>query len=160
MRQALHDVDPLIPVRALDPMTQIVGETTSLPRLYATLVGLFAAAALLLAALGVYGVMAYAVAQRQREIGVRLALGAEPSGIRRMILGEGGRLALLGVVIGLGAATLTGQLIGRLLFGVSAYDAPTFVAVPLVLGVVTVVAAWIPARRAMRLDPLSAIREE
>jgi ABC-type antimicrobial peptide transport system permease subunit len=77
-----------------------------------------------------------------------------------MILGEGGRLALLGVVIGLGAATLTGQLIGRLLFGVSAYDAPTFVAVPLVLGVVTVVAAWIPARRAMRLDPLSAIREE
>jgi predicted permease len=160
VRQALHDVDPLIPVRALDPMTQIVGETTSLPRLYATLVGLFAAAALLLAALGVYGVMAYAVAQRQREIGVRLALGAEPSGIRRMILGEGGRLALLGVVIGLGAATLTGQLIGRLLFGVSAYDAPTFVAVPLVLGVVTVVAAWIPARRAMRLDPLSAIREE
>lgn len=160
VRQALHDVDPLIPARALDPMTQIVGETTSLPRLYATLVGLFAAAALLLAALGVYGVMAYAVAQRQREIGVRLALGAEPSGIRRMILGEGGRLALLGAVIGLGAAALTGQLIGKLLFGVSAYDAPTFVAVPLVLGIVTVVAAWIPARRAMRLDPLSAIREE
>ncbi len=160
VRQAMHDVDPLIPVAALDPMTQIVGDTTSLPRLYATLVGLFAAAALLLAALGVYGVMAYAVAQRQREIGVRLALGAEPSGIRRMVLGEGGRLAVIGLVLGLAGAALSGQLIGKLLFGVSAYDAQTFLVVPLVLGAVTVMAAWIPARRAMRLDPLVAIREE
>jgi putative ABC transport system permease protein len=160
VRQALHAVDPLIPGATLEPMSQIVGETTALPRLYATLVALFAGAALLLAALGVYGVMAYAVAQRQREIGVRLALGAEPSGIRRMVLGEGGRLALIGLVLGLGAAAATGQLIGKLLFGVSAYDARTFVTVPLVLGAVTVMAAWIPARRAMRLDPLVAIREE
>ena len=160
VRQALHDVDPLIPVATLDPMSQIVGDTTSLPRLYAMLVGLFAGAALLLAALGVYGVMAYAVAQRQREIGVRLALGAEPSGIRRMVLGESGRLAVIGLVLGLGAAALTGQLIGKLLFGVSGHDAQTFLVVPLVLGAVTVMAAWIPARRAMRLDPLVAIREE
>ena len=160
VRQALHDVDPLIPVGTLDPMAQVVGETTALPRLYATLVGLFAGAALLLAALGVYGVMAYAVAQRQREIGVRLALGAEPSGIRRMVLGEGGRLALVGLVLGLAAAAITGQLIGKLLFGVSAHDAQTFIIVPLVLGAVTIMAAWIPARRAMHLDPLVAIREE
>lgn len=141
-------------------MERLVGSTVALPRLYATLVALFAAAALLLATLGVYGVMAYAVAQRQREIGVRLALGAAPSGIGRMILGQGGRLALIGLGIGLGGALLLGQLMGKLLFGVGRYDAPTFAVVPLVLGVATIVASWIPARRAMRLDPLTAIREE
>jgi len=132
----------------------------ALPKLYATLVGLFAAAALLLAALGVYGVMAFVVNQRQREIGVRLALGAEPAGIRRMVLGQSGRLAIVGLAVGIGGAMLLGQVIGRLLFGVSPTDVPTLVAVPLVLGVVTMLASWIPARRAMRLDPLIAIREE
>jgi predicted permease len=160
VRQALHDVDPLIPMMSLDPMEQLVGATVALPRTYATLVGLFAAAALLLAALGVYGVMAHTVTQRQREIGVRLALGAEPAGIRRMVLGEGGRLTLIGLGVGLIGALMVGQALGKLLFGVSRYDAPTFVIVPLVLGVVTVIASWLPARRAMRLDPLTAIREE
>jgi putative ABC transport system permease protein len=160
IRQTLRDVDPLIPMMSLDPVAQLVGDTVALPRLYATLVGLFAAAALLLAALGVYGVMAYAVTQRQREIGVRLALGAEPAGIRRMVLGEGGRLTLIGLGIGLVGALLIGQVLGKLLFGVSRYDAPTFMTVPLVLGLVTVVASWLPARRAMRLDPLIAIRQD
>ena len=161
VRQTLHDVDPLasgIPARAARGRGP--DSAVALPRLYATLVGLFAAAALLLAALGVYGVMAYAVAQRQREIGVRLALGAEPAGIRRMVLGEGGRLALVGLGIGLAGALLGGQLLGKLLFGVSPYDAPTLIAVPAVLGVVTMVASWLPARRAMRLDPVRAIRAE
>lgn len=160
VRQALHDVDPLVPVSSINPLEQLVGGTVALPRLYATLVGLFAAAALLLATLGVYGVMAYAVTQRQREIGVRLALGAAPAGIGRMILGQGGRLALMGLGIGLGGAVLLGELMGKLLFGIDRYDALTFAAVPLVLGVATMVASWIPARRAMRLDPLTAIREE
>jgi putative ABC transport system permease protein len=160
VRQTLHDVDPLVPVSSLNPLAQLAGSTIALPRLYATLVGLFAAAALLLAALGVYGVMAYAVTQRQREIGVRLALGAEPAGIRRMVLGEGGRLAFIGLAIGLAGAILTGQLLGKLLFGIGRFDAPTLITVPLVLGAVTVLASWIPARRAMRLDPVSAIREE
>jgi putative ABC transport system permease protein len=160
VRRALHDVDPLIPVSSVDPMERRVGGTIALPRLYATLVGLFAAAALLLATLGVYGVMAYAVTQRQREIGVRLALGAAPAGIGRMILGHGGRLAVIGLGIGLVGALLLAALMGKLLFGVGQHDAPTFVAVPLILGVATMVASWIPARRAMRLDPLTAIRDE
>jgi predicted permease len=160
LRQVLHDIDPLVPMPTVEPISNRVATAVALPKLYATMVAIFAAAALLLAALGVYGVMAYGVAQRQREIGVRLALGAEPTRIRRMVLGQSGRLAVIGLVIGTGGALLLGQLLGKLLFGVTQYDRPTLVAVPLLLGVVTIVASWIPARRAMRLDPLSAIREE
>jgi predicted permease len=160
VRQTLHDIDPLVPMPTLERLSGRVETAVALPKLYATMVTLFAAAALLLAALGVYGVMSYGVTQRQREIGVRLALGAEPAGIRRMVLSQSGRLAAMGLVIGTGGALFLGQLIGKLLFGVTRFDAPTLVAVPIVLGVVTIVASWIPARRAMRLDPLSAIREE
>jgi ABC-type antimicrobial peptide transport system permease subunit len=160
VRQTLHDVDPLVAVGKFDQLSDLAGGTVELPKLYATLVSLFAAAALFLAALGVYGVMSYSVSQRQREIGVRLALGAEPSGIRGMILGEGTRLAIIGLTIGLLGAVIAGQLLAKLLFGVGRYDAPTLVTVPLVLGAVTLVASWIPARRAMRLDPVRAIREE
>ena len=120
----------------------------------------FAAAALLLAVLGVYGVMAYAVSQRQREIGVRLALGAAPGGIRRLVLGQGGRLALAGVSLGLLAALGLSRLVTRLLFGIGAFDMPTYVAVPLVLGGMALLACWLPARRAMRVDPLVAMRED
>jgi ABC-type antimicrobial peptide transport system permease subunit len=134
VRQTLKEVDPLLPLSTLTPMSQLVGATVALPKLYATLVTVFAAGALLLAALGVYGVMAYVVAQRQREIGVRLALGAMPSGIRRMILGQSGRLALLGLGIGIAGALMLGQLIGKLLFGVTPFDAPTLIAVPVILG--------------------------
>ena len=159
-RRALRDVDPLVPASTLEPLEQSVGDAVALPRLYATLVGIFAACALLLAAVGVYGVMAYTVAQRRREIGVRLALGADPAGIRRLVIGRGARLALIGLGGGLVAALALGRVIERLLFGVTPFDVPTLVAVPVVLGVMTLVASWVPARRAMRLDPVSAIREE
>ena len=159
-RQALKEVDPLVPVAGSDRIEQLVGSALSLPRLYALLIGIFATAALLLAVLGVYGVMAYAVAQRQREIGVRLALGAAPSGIRRLVLGQGGKLALIGTGLGLLAALAVGKLLGSLLFGVSAIDPPTFVAVPIILGGMTILASWLPARRAMRVDPLVAMRDE
>ena len=149
-----------MPVAGASRMEELVGDALTLPRLYALLIGIFAATALLLAVLGVYGVMAYAVAQRQREIGVRLALGAAPSGIRRLVLGQGGRLALMGTGLGLLAALAVGRLIGSLLFGVSPLDAPTFIVVPLILGGMTVLACWLPARRAMRVDPIVAIREE
>ena len=158
-RQALREVDPLVPVSSLDPIDRLLGESVALPRLYATLVGVFASAALLLAALGVYGVMAYAVAQRQREIGVRLALGAAPATIGRMVLGEGGWLAGIGVIAGLVAAALLGRVLSALLFGVGRFDPVTFVGVPIVLGIATLIACWLPARRAMRLDPLVAIRD-
>ena len=131
-------VDPLVPVNRLQPIDEFVGSAVALPRLYATLVAVFAATALLLAALGVYGVRAYSVTQRQREIGVRMALGAEPGGIRQMILKQGGVLAGVGLLIGVGLSMVLGQLLSKLLFGVTPFDLPTLIAVPAVLGAVTV----------------------
>jgi putative ABC transport system permease protein len=158
--QSLKEVDPLVPVSTLTTIEESIGDAVALPRLYATLVAVFAGTALLLAALGVYGVMAYAVTQRQREIGVRIALGAEPTGIRRMILGQSGRLAAIGLVIGVATSLMLGQLLSKVLFGVTRFDLPTLVTVPVVLGLVTVIASWLPARRAMRLDPVSVIRAD
>ena len=158
--QAVKDVDPLIPVSAMQRIEERIGSSVALPRLYATLVGIFAGAALFLAALGVYGVMAYSVTQRQREIGVRLALGAAPSGIQRMIFLQGGRLAAIGLLVGLTLSMLLGQFLSKLLFGVTPFDVPTLVMVPTVLGVATVLASWLPARRAMRLDPVAVIRQD
>ncbi|MDB4914845.1 MAG: hypothetical protein JWM95_2489 [Gemmatimonadetes bacterium] len=160
LRQVLHDVDPLLPVPELEPIDRRLGEAVALPRLYTMLVAGFAIAALLLAVLGVYGVMAYSVSQRQREIGVRLALGAAPSNILGMVLGHGGRLAALGLGVGLVAALMLGQLIRTMLFGVTVFDAPTFIVVPVILGTMALVASWLPARRAMRVDPLVAIRAD
>lgn len=159
LRTALRDVDPLIPVADVTPMAARAGNAVALPRLYASLLGIFAGASLLLAMIGVYGVMAYAVSQRQREIGVRLAMGASPAGIRRLVLGEGGRLALLGIVVGIALSLGVGRLLRALLFGVSGFDVPTLVTVPVLLGAMAMLASWIPARRAMRVDPLAAMRE-
>jgi putative ABC transport system permease protein len=158
--QSLKEVDPLIPVSAMQPIEERIGTSVALPRLYATLVGIFAGAALFLAALGVYGVMAYSVPQRQRESGVRLALGAAPSGIQRMIFLQGGRLAAIGLLVGLTLSMMLGQFLSKLLFGVTPFDVPTLVMVPAVLGVATVLASWLPARRAMRLDPVAVIRQD
>ena len=158
--QALKDVDPLIPISTMQPIEERIGSSVALPRLYATLVGIFAGAALFLAALGVYGVMAYSVTQRQREIGVRMALGAAPGGIQRMIFLQGGRLAAIGLLVGITLSMMLGQFLSKLLFGVTPFDVPTLVMVPAVLGVATVVASWLPARRAMRLDPVAVIRQD
>ena len=158
--QSLREVDPLIPVSPMQPIEERIGSSVALPRLYATLVGIFAGAALFLAALGVYGVMAYSVTQRQREIGVRLALGAAPSGIQRMIFLQGGRLAAIGLLVGLTLSMMLGQFLSKLLFGVTPFDVPTLVMVPTVLGVATIVASWLPARRAMKLDPVAVIRQD
>ncbi|MBC8088202.1 MAG: ABC transporter permease [Phycisphaerae bacterium] len=159
MRQALKEVDPLIPVPTFETIESRLGTAVSLPRLYTMLVGAFAVVALLLAVLGVYGVMAYTVTQRHREIGVRLALGAQPTGILRMVLGQGTRLAAIGILVGLGSALMVGQLMQALLFGVTSFDWPTFAGVGLVLGGMTLLASWLPARRAMAVDPNTAIRD-
>jgi putative ABC transport system permease protein len=124
------------------------------------LVGLFAAAALALAALGVYGIVAFSVAHRVQEIGVRMALGADRSDVLRLLLGEGARLAAAGVGVGVVVSLVLTRLLSSLLFGVSATDPFVFAGVAALLTAVALVASYLPARRAMRLDPTVALREE
>ena len=121
---------------------------------------IFGCSALLLAASGIYGLMAYSVAQRTQEIGIRMALGAQPSQIRNMVVLQGMWLALLGVVCGLAAAFGLTRLIASFLFGVKAGDAFTFIVVPVILSGVALLAAWMPAQRASRVDPADALRYE
>ncbi|MFN8652965.1 MAG: ABC transporter permease [Gemmatimonadales bacterium] len=157
---ALRETDPLIPVGDVQPIGELLRGATASSRTSATLIGCFAGVALLLSMIGVYGVMAYVVAQRQRELGVRLALGATPGTIRGLVLSQGARLATWGAVIGLGLALALGRFLRALLFEVSASDPGTLVAVPLLLCLMVLLACWIPARRAVRMDPLVAIRAE
>jgi putative ABC transport system permease protein len=124
------------------------------------LVGLFAAAALALAAIGIYGVVAFSVTRRTQEIGIRMSLGAQRGNVLRLILGEGARMAGFGVVIGIGASLAITRLTATLLYGISATDPLTFVSVAVLLSVVTLLASYIPARRAMRVDPMIALRNE
>ncbi|MGH7654730.1 MAG: FtsX-like permease family protein, partial [Gemmatimonadaceae bacterium] len=160
VRESLHAVDPAVPLGAVQTMAELAGSSVELPKLYALLVGVFAAAALALAVLGVYGVMAYVVAQRQREIGVRLALGAAPGAIQRLILGDGARLAAMGVGFGVIGAALMGRALSKLLFQVGSVDAMTYAGVAGLLAAMALLACWLPARRARAVDPLVAMREE
>ena len=164
IRRAILDVEPGMPVAGSALQGGIVTLQSRLTssiaqrRLAASLVGAFAAGALLLAAVGMYGVIAYGIAQRTREMGVRMALGANQRRILRLVLGEGVRLALIGAALGLAAAFASTRLIRSLLFGVMPTDPLTFVVTPLVLAGVALLATYIPARRATRLDPTLAIR--
>ncbi|NOT06927.1 MAG: FtsX-like permease family protein, partial [Gemmatimonadales bacterium] len=160
LRTALAAVDPNVSLSGIRTMREQAGAAVALPRLYALLVGIFAAVALGLAILGVYGVMAYAVAQRRREIGVRLALGAAPGAIQRLVLGQGTRLAAIGLGLGLLGATAIGGILKALLFGVTPLDLPTFLGVAALLAAMSLLASLLPARRAMRVSPLEAIRQE
>jgi putative ABC transport system permease protein len=123
-------------------------------------VGLFAAAALALAAVGLYGVVAFSVTRRTQEIGIRMALGAQRTDVLRLVVGEGARLAVLGVSIGIAASFVITRLLSSLLFGVSATDPITFAGVAALLSLIALLASYIPARRAMRLDPNNALRYE
>ena len=121
---------------------------------------IFGGCALLLAAIGIYGLMAYSVEQRTQEIGIRLALGAQASHVKNMVIGQGMRLAIIGVVIGLGFAFWLARLMTAFLFGVTARDPLVFAGVPILLAVVALFAVWMPARRASRVDPIVALRYE
>jgi predicted permease len=160
IRVAVHEVDPGQPVSDLRTMDQRIALSMGPRRSAVTLLSVFAAMALTLAAVGLFGLIRFNVAQRTQEIGVRMALGASRSDVLRMVLGESLRLALWGVAGGLIAAFALTRVLASLLYGVSATDPPTFVAMALLLTFVALLASWVPARRATRVDPLVALRYE
>src|SRR4029077_13449005 len=158
--ELLHVIDPNQPAARVRSLEQVRAESVAAPRLTTNLLGLFALLALAIAATGIGGVMALAVGQRRHEIGVRMAVGARPAEILRMILGQGLALALVGVVLGfLGALWLT-RLLQQLLFEVAPTDPLTYAAVAVVLALAALVACYVPARRASRVDPMMALRTE
>ncbi len=160
VRQQIWSVDKQQPVAEVMPLEQLVGENLAPKRMQASLLGGFAGLALLLASLGIYAVLSFAVTQRTQEIGVRVALGAHSRDVLRMVFSHGLKLFLIGAGVGLAAALALSRTLGHLLYGVSANDPLSFVGVTLVLGGVTLLACYIPARRAMRVDPLVALRYE
>jgi len=160
LRRAVKEADPGIAVASLATMDEIVAESIGGSRFYAVLVGIFASLALLLAAVGTYGVMSYAVAQRTQELGVRLALGARAGQIFGMIVGETLALAAAGLGLGLAGSIVLARAIGGMLFGVPALDVVTFSSTAALLLAVAFAAACVPARRAMHVDPISALRAE
>jgi putative ABC transport system permease protein len=160
VRGQVRAVDPNLPVFGLQTMSDVVSDSVSQPRFYMYLLGAFAALALLLAALGIYGVISYTVTQRSREIGIRIALGATRNRVVRDVVGQGITMTAIGVGTGLVAAFALTRLIAALLFGVAPLDPATFAVVGGLLLVVAVTASWLPARRAGAVDPLVAMRTE
>jgi len=158
IRRIVSAADPQLAVFNVRTMETLLETSTAQPRLTAWLVGLFAVLALLLAAIGVYGVLAYLVTQRTREIGLRLALGARPGSVLRLVVGHSFRLSAIGVALGAAAALLLGPAIESQLYGVRPRDAATLAAVSAALLAVALLAAYLPARRATRVDPLVALR--
>jgi putative ABC transport system permease protein len=159
-REAIAAMDPTIPTGRVRSMEQILSRSLALRSFMMTLLSLFAGLAVLLASVGIYGVISYAVSQRTREIGVRIALGARPSDVLRLILREGLKLVLIGVAIGVAAALALTRFLATLLYGVSATDPLILVSVASLLVVTALAACYVPARRAMRVDPIIALRCE
>ena len=160
VRHAAFAVDPTVPVAELQPLTALIASSLGRPRLLTMLLSVFAAVGLALGAIGVYGVVAYRVRQRQREFGIRLALGAGPEAIAQSVLRQGASYAAVGLVIGIPAAFALTRLMQSVIFGVSAHDPVTFVVLPAVVVVATLMACALPAHRAARVDPVTAMRAE
>ncbi|MGE3277713.1 MAG: ABC transporter permease [Vicinamibacterales bacterium] len=160
IRAAVRRMDPKLPVASVRPMQEVVAAALATPRLTGFLLSAFAAIALALAAVGIYGVLAYFVARRTHEIGIRIAVGANDAGVLALIMGHGLRLAGAGILVGTGAALLLTRLMSSLLYGVAPSDPVTFVVVPVALAAVAALASAIPALRAMRVSPVVALRSE
>jgi len=159
VRAAVRAVDPLQPIAEVTTLDALTGRALAQPRFAMTLVGLFGGLAFLLAAVGIYGLLAYTVSQRTREIGVRVALGARPGDLTRLVLGQGLAVTLAGIAAGLAAAAALSRLVSSLLYGVSPLDPLTFAATGAALLLVALAASWVPVRRAARVDPIVALRD-
>jgi putative ABC transport system permease protein len=153
-------IDAGLPLANVRPMTEVVADTANQPRFTTIVMAFFAGAAFLLAAVGLYGILAYSVEQRIREIGVRVALGAARRDIFRLIVGNGLGLALVGVIVGVPAALAVTRMMGGVLTGVTSTDPVTYIAVVALLSASAFLASYLPARRATRVDPLVALRTD
>jgi hypothetical protein len=162
LRRTVRDVDPAIPIISLQTFARYLDSNLDLwlVRAGAALFSIFGGLALGLAVVGLYGVKAYSVARRTREIGIRMALGAEPAAVLRLIMGEGSIMLLSGIALGLLLAAATGKILSGILYEVGALDPIAFTAAPLLLAAAALVATWLPARRAARLNPVEALRYE
>jgi putative ABC transport system permease protein len=160
VRARIRELEPNLPLPNTRPVVDMIGATLYATRTGATLISVFGGLALLLAAVGVYGVMAFSISRRTREIGVRLALGAKTSDVFRLVLSEGFVLVVLGVAVGLAGAWAGASWLSRFLYGIGARDAATYAVVAGILAAVALVACLVPARRAMHVDPLIALKTE
>jgi putative ABC transport system permease protein len=160
VRGVVASIDSEQPIFGIATMQEVVNASVSTRRITLILLGLFSGLALVLASIGIYGVISYSVAQRAREIGIRMALGAQPGDVLRLVLAQGGKISLAGIAIGSAASAGLTWLMAKLLYSVSAVDPATFTAVAFVLAVIAMVASYIPARRALRVDPLVTLRNE
>ena len=160
VRQLAFEIDPVVPVAEMQPYTTMIAGTLGRPRLVGFLLTIFAAAGLGLGLVGVYGVVAYRVRQREREIGIRLALGARPERWRPMSWRRAPCTRSAGIALGVPAAFLLSRVMSSMLFGVTTHDPLTFTALPVLIVAVTTIACYLPARRAARVDPVTAIRQD
>ncbi len=160
VRQTIQGIDRTLPAFAMTPLATVVSESVAERRFSMLLLGLFASIALFLAAVGLYGVVAYSVSQRTQEIGLRMAIGAQRSDVLRLVVGGGMKLAVAGVVLGLACALVLARLVATMLYEVTPFDPASYSATALVLLAVAALACYIPARRAMRVDPIVALRQE
>ena len=160
IRREVLAVDAEQPIYDVSAMVDVVSRSVFLPRISMLLLGAFAVSALLLAVVGIYGVVSYTVTQRTRELGVRMALGAQPGDVVRMVLREGLAMVAVGLAVGALATLFLARLLGTLLFGVSPLDPVTLLAAAVMLPLVALAACWLPARRAAKASPMAALRTD